>query len=206
MKVYVVRHGDKAEGDHFNEYLKHQDEPLSESGEAKAKMLCTYFKDISITQIYTSEYLRTKQTAKYVAELKRITPIEDRRLNEIDNGVIEFLSDEEIKKRFPKFWTDFFSYSKDVRFPDGETGEEVKTRQKELFDNILKYGQDVLLFSHEGYMRLLACHILGIPVYKRNQFKFDFCGIMELYYDVENKLWKIVRLNQIVENSSTPLM
>ena len=42
MKVYVVRHGDKAEGDYFNEYLKHQDEPLSESGEAKAKMLCTY--------------------------------------------------------------------------------------------------------------------------------------------------------------------
>ena len=41
MKVYVVRHGDKAEGDYFNEYLKHQDEPLSESGEAKAKMLCT---------------------------------------------------------------------------------------------------------------------------------------------------------------------
>ena len=89
MKVYVVRHGDKAEGDYFNEYFKHQDEPLSESGEAKAKMLCTYFKDISITQIYTSEYLRTKQTAKYVAELKRITPIEDRRLNEIDNGIIE---------------------------------------------------------------------------------------------------------------------
>lgn len=142
MKVYVVRHGDKADGDYFNEYLKHQDEPLSESGEAKAKMLCTYFKDINISQIYTSEYLRTKQTAKYVAELKRITLIEDRRLNEIDNGIIESMSDDEIKKRYPEFWADFFSYTKDVRFPDGETGEEVKARQKELM--WMKYIIDIL--------------------------------------------------------------
>ena len=103
MKIYVIRHGDKAEGDYFNKYLKHQDEPLNESGEVKAKMLCSYFKNINVSQIYTSEYLRTKQTAKYVAELNNITPIEDRRLNEIDNGVIVSISDDEIKKQYPKF-------------------------------------------------------------------------------------------------------
>jgi len=199
VKVYVVRHGDREKGNYFNKYLKHQDEPLSESGETKAKMLCSYFKNINVSGIYTSEYLRTEQTAKYVAELKNITPKKDRRLNEIDTGVIESLSDDEIKKQYPKFWTDFSSYTQDVRFPDGETGEEVKLRQKELLDDILKYGQDVLLLSHSGYIRLLACHILGIPVYKRHQFKVDFCGIMELYYDDENKFWRIIKWNQIAE-------
>jgi broad specificity phosphatase PhoE len=199
MKIFIVRHGDKEKGNYYNEYLRHQDSPLSSEGNQKAKKLYHYFEHKKITKIMVSEYLRTDQTAKYIAEKKGLQVIKDKRLNEIDNGIIEALSDEEIKEKYPEFWEDFFSYSKDVRFPEGETGEEVKVRQQDLLKELIKNDEDVLLISHEGYIRLLICQLLELPVYKRNLFKVDMCGIMEFEYDRKINAWRIVKFNQTVD-------
>lgn len=199
MRVYIVRHGDKEKDNYYNSDLRHQDPPLSEEGRQKAKKLLDYFKGKHINRIIVSEYLRTEQTAQYVAESKGLAVIKDRRLNEIDNGVIESMTDEDIKKKYPEFWKDFFSYSKDVRFPEGETGEEVRARQKALLYELIKNNEDVLLVSHEGYIRLLVCNLLDVPVYKRNLFKVDMCGIMELKYDKKIESWVIVKFNHTLD-------
>lgn len=199
MRVYIVRHGDKEKDNYYNSDLRHEDPPLSGEGRQKAKKLLDYFKDKHINRIIVSEYLRTEQTAQYVAESKGLAVIKDRRLNEIDNGVIESMTDEDIKKKYPRFWEDFFSYSKDVRFPEGETGEEVRARQKTLLYELIKNNEDVLLVSHEGYIRLLVCNLLDVPVYKRNLFKVDMCGIMELKYDKKIESWVIVKFNHTLD-------
>ena len=199
MRIYIVRHGDKENHDYYNADLKHHDPPLSEAGIRKAKKLFDYFKNKQINKIIVSEYLRTEQTAQCVAENKGLHIIRDRRLNEIDNGIIESMSDEDIKEKYPEFWDNFFSYSKDVRFPEGETGEEVKARQKDLLDELIKNDEDILLVSHEGYIRLLICNLLDIPVYKRNLFEVDMCGIMEFKYDRKLKSWIIVKFNHTLD-------
>lgn len=199
MKIYIVRHGDKEKGNYYNEYLRHQDEPLNENGKRRAEKLVDYFENKQFSKIYVSEYLRTAQTAHPIAEKRGIQVIIDKRLNEIDNGLIDSLSDEEIKEKFPEFWDDFMSFSKDVRFPEGETGEEVKCRQKDLLNTLIENGEDVLLFGHEGYIRLLLCHLLGLPVYKRHLFKIDFCGITEIEYDKETDVWMITKVNHTLD-------
>ena len=120
------------------------------------------------------------------------------RLNEIDNGIIEQLTDEEIIARYPEFWRDFMGGQVDVRFPEGETGEEVKARQADLLRDVIARDEDCLLISHEGYIRLLLCHILGLPVYKRRLFHIDFCGITELLYDQQTGVWRLLRVNHTV--------
>lgn len=57
---------------------------------------------------------------------------------------------------------------------------------------------DVLLVSHDGLIRLLACHLLGLPVYKRWSFQVDFCGLMEVSWQPDLASWKLVRFNQTV--------
>ena len=199
MKIFISRHGDKIRGGYYNESLKHQDEPLTEKGDTMAKKLIDFFDHIDIKRIIVSEYLRTSQTAKYVAKHKGITIEKDKRLNEIDNGIIESMDKEEIIKKYPAFWRNFNSYTMDVRFPEGETGEEVKLRQKNLLDELIQRDEDVFLVSHEGYIRLLICHLLDIPVYKRYLFKVDMCGIMEFEYDKTTQEWKIIRLNYTLD-------
>lgn len=196
MKIYIVRHGEKKSGAYFNHYLGHKDQPLSDAGEKSAKKLVDYFKQMTIKKIIASEYLRTFETAYYVALDKGLEVVRDKRLNEIDNGLIDMLSVEEIQLKYPEFWSDFMQASKDVRFPGGETGEEVRLRQNDLLNELIQAGEDTILFSHEGYMRLLMCTILDLPVYKRRLFKVDFCGIIELEYHTELKAWQILKCNQ----------
>lgn len=198
MKVYFVRHGDKERGNFYNTYLRHNDEPLSETGNERSKKLCGYFDNIKIDKIYVSEYQRTEQTAKFVSEHKELNLLRDSRVNEIDSGLIEGMSDNEIKSKFPQFYMDFFNYSKDVRFPEGETGEEVKDRQIAFLTELIIDGQDSLVFSHEGFMRLMVCNLLGLPTYKRYLFKIEFCGIVEIEYFSEKNIWKLNKVNQTV--------
>lgn len=196
MRIYFARHGDKARGDYFNPLLRHQDEPLTEEGVRKAVALAEYFAGREIGAVYASQYLRAGQTARYVAERKGLEVVRDGRLNEIDNGILESMTDAEIEARFPAFWADFCAHASDVRFPEGETGEEVRARQADFLESVLKRGRDALAVCHEGYIRLLACHVLGMPVYRRHLFKVDMCGILEIEYDKDSGGWRLIRMNQ----------
>lgn len=199
MKLYFIRHADKEEGDFYNAHLKHQDPPLTKRGRIRAEALAEYFENKNIDILYVSEYLRARQTAEILAEKKRLTTVMDRRLNEIDNGIIDGMSVFSIKEEYASFWSDFVSHSKDVRFPGGETGEEAKGRQLSLLSDLLAKGKDAALFSHEGYIRLLICTLLDLPVYERYRFAADFCSVTEIEFLYDSLKWRVVRINHTVE-------
>jgi broad specificity phosphatase PhoE len=124
---YIIRHAEKEKGDFYHPRLRHQDEPITEKGQDKSCKLWGYLCDKEIAAIYVSEYQRTRQTIEYAAEKLNIVPIVDGRLNEIDNGCIDGMSDEQIQQTFPELWKGFQERTTDFRFPGGETGEEART-------------------------------------------------------------------------------
>lgn len=197
MKAYIIRHADKEKGDYYNPQLRHQDEPISARGREQAKKLCAYFADKSMSAIFVSGYLRTAQTAACLAQQLNIDPIVDERLNEIDNGFIEGMSDTAIQDRYPDVWRAYMARSADFRFPGGETGEEARHRVASLLEEIRQKSGDVVMVSHEGLIRLLACHVLGLPVYDRWNFHVDYCGIMEIASQETPDRWKLIRFNQV---------
>ncbi len=195
---YIIRHAVKERGDFFNPYLRHQDEPISAQGQRDAPKLCTYFARKAIAAIYVSEYQRTQQTSEPLARQLNLTPVIDARLNEIDNGRLDGMTDEQIQQVYPDVWQAFLSRSADFRFPEGETGEEAQRRIVEFLEEKRRQhdSEGVAMVSHEGLIRLLMCTILGLPVYKRWNFHVDFCGIMEMTYQPEYAAWKLIRFNQ----------
>ena len=198
MTVYIIRHAHKEKGEFFNSRLRHQDEPISQQGQEEARKLWSYLCDGRISAIYVSEYQRTAQTIEYVARQTGIAPVIDERLNEIDNGCFDGMSDAEIQQKYPDIWKAFQERSADFRFPEGETGEEARQRIAEFLEEKRHVHEDenIVLVTHEGLIRLTACHILGLPVYHRWNFHFDYCGIMEITYQRECKTWKLIRFNQ----------
>ncbi|MEJ2513276.1 MAG: histidine phosphatase family protein [Anaerolineales bacterium] len=197
MKWYIIRHGDKEKGDFYNPVLRHQDQPISAKGRAEAENLVPYFTDKTISKIYVSEYIRTMQTIRPVAEKLKLTPIVDSRLNELAVGLIEGLSPEEINEKFPDLWEAFRGRDRDFQFPEGETGEQVLQRMQSFIAEKLPDDEDIIIMAHDGWIRILACHILDIPVYQRWDFVVDTCGIMEIEYESEYEHWMIVRFNHI---------
>jgi broad specificity phosphatase PhoE len=196
--VYIIRHAHKEQGNFFNPRLRHQDEPISPKGQEEARKLWSYLCDKEISAIYISGYQRTLQTIGYVAQQAGITPIIDERLNEIDNGQIEGLGDQEIQEKYPEVWGGFHERSADFRFPEGETGEEARQRIAGFLEEKrqLHANETIMAVSHEGLIRLLMCHLMKLPVYHRWNFRVDFCGITEISYQSDYKTWKLIRFNQ----------
>lgn len=197
MKWYIIRHADKEQGDFYNPILRHQDQPISAKGRAEAQKLYSYFTDKPIAKIYVSAYVRTEQTIKYVAQKMKLSPIVDSRLNEIDNGVVEGLPEQEIRQKFPDVWNAFRERDSDFQFPEGESGEDAQRRIKSFMEEKQEYKEDIILVSHDGLIRLLMCYILGIAVYRRWDFRVDTCGIMEIEYQPVFERWKLLRFNHI---------
>ena len=203
---YFIRHADKEKGNFYNPRLRHQDEPISQKGRQDAQELWSFFSDKQVSAIYISGYLRTGQTIDDVASHLGLTPIIDERLNEIDNGLFEGLSVQELEQDYPAAWKAFRERKEDFRFPEGETGEEARERIANLLEEKRKTYDtgNIILVSHEGLMRLLMCHIMNIPVYHRGNFQVDTCGIMEIAYQPEYKTWKLIRFNHTEKPNELP--
>jgi len=199
MTIYIIRHAHKQKGNFYHPRLRHQDEPISLNGQEQARRLWTYLSDKGISAIYVSAYRRTRQTIEYVSQQLGLSPVIDERLNEIDNGCLEGMSNEQIQIRYPDIWRLRQARTADFRFPEGETGQEASQRVADFLEEKRQTHQNenIVAISHEGLMRLTACYILGLPVHKRWNFHYvDFCGMMELAYQAQDQSWQLIRFNQ----------
>jgi probable phosphoglycerate mutase len=200
MTFYILRHAHKQLGDFYNPRLRHQDEPISQNGREQAEKLVAYFADKSISKIYISAYLRTAQTIAPVARDLGLVPVLDERLNELDNGLFDGASEEELREKFPAVLQALRERKAGFRFPEGETGEEAYERivafLKEKWEQ--HADENVIIVSHDGLIRTLMCHVTNMPVSGRWNFLVDFCGITEIFYEPEFGTWKLVRFNQVL--------
>jgi broad specificity phosphatase PhoE len=198
MTFYLLRHGDKVKGSFFNPTLRHQDPPLSEKGKKAASTLADHFSTKQICAIYVSSYIRTHQTAQPLADLLHLKPIEDSRLNELDNGFLDDMSEKEFKKAYPDVWKLYVTRTVDFRFPGGETGQETRDRIADFLTEKRKsHGKDnVLIVSHDGLIRVGMTYLLDIPVFRRGDFKVDLNGITQFEYQEDVDRWKLLAFNQ----------
>ena len=198
MTFYIIRHAEKEKGDFFNPTLRHQDQPISQKGGEQAEKLVAYFTDKEISSIYVSAYIRTGQTAAPLAKHLGLQAVIDERLNEIDNGLFDGATLEEIRQNFPAEWQDYRERKTDFRFPEGETGEEAQNRIVDFLEEKrgLHLDENTISVCHEGLIRILMCYLTNNPVYNRWNFYVDFCGITELTFQPDFGIWKLMRFNQ----------
>ena len=197
--IYFIRHAQKETGEFYDPLSGRHDQPISAAAQAEAEHLMPFFKGKSIAAIYFCEYRRTWQTIQPVAQMLGITPVIDPRLNEIDNGQVGMLRNEEFQRSFPETWNAYVSRAVDFRFPGGETGTEAQAR---VIDFLAKKqathsNEDIIANSHDGLMRLMMCYLVDLPLYRRSFFQVDTCGMIEIAYQPEYQAWKVVRCNQV---------
>ena len=186
MKFYFARHAEKPKGDFFNALLRHDDQPISPFGKKQATRIKKYFLKHKIKSIYVSEYIRTEQTARPLARKLNIVPVVDSRLNEIDNGIIDKLTDEELRDNHPDVWKAIQDRNRDFRWPQGETGLEAQERVVSFIKEYSEPDGSILIVSHDGIIRILFCYVLGLPVYSRFNLKVDTASITEIEFDESN--------------------
>jgi len=162
-KVYLVRHGQTE----WNKKLTFRgkiDIPLNEMGHREAEAISEALKDKNIEVIYTSPLRRSIETTEPIAKLfhLEIVPIEG--LIDISYGDWEGLTFNEVKKRYSDQYKKWEKRPDLVKFPNGETLNEVRDRSFRAFKNIVKEnpGKSILIIPHRVINKVLICSILGL--------------------------------------------
>lgn len=161
MNIYIVRHG-QSEGNIDN---IHQGEnaQLSEEGKRQSKSLAKRLMDKKIDVIYTSPYLRTKQTAETIAKQLKI-PVEywDSLKERKRPSEIEGLSYNHPKASEIYEITRKNQIKADWKYSDDESFNDLLKRAKEVEEYLLKHhsNQNVLCVSHIGMLIMIVLQII----------------------------------------------
>lgn len=154
--IYLTRHGESV----FNiENRIGKDPPLSERGLQYARALARFFEGRPV-KIYTSTLNRTTQTATFVSSGD---PSALSALDEIDAGLCEGLTYDEIAARFPSEAAARHKDKLGYRYPQGESYLDVIGRLEPAIIEIERQTSDVLVIGHQAINRALYGYFLGKP-------------------------------------------
>lgn len=147
--IYITRHG-QTEWNVEKRMQGWSDSPLTELGVQQAKWLEERLKDTKLDVIYSSPINRALSTANIVNSKRHIPLYTDLRLREINMGIWEGLTQDEIEKLYGKELYDFWNAPKSYKPYSGESFYQVRQRTKELIKEIISenIGKDILIVTH----------------------------------------------------------
>lgn len=159
--LFLIRHGETF----FNlEDRIGGDSDLTAKGRAQAWALAEYFKKKDIPYIFSSRMKRTVQTAEPIRSLQQnstIIPLEE--FNEIDSGVCECMSYEEIRQKMPHVYAMRKENKYHYVYPEGEGYVSMKKRidsgiKKALY--LSSNCQNIMIVGHRAANRMILSHFL----------------------------------------------
>ncbi|XP_025108761.1 6-phosphofructo-2-kinase/fructose-2,6-bisphosphatase-like isoform X5 [Pomacea canaliculata] len=150
--IYLTRHGESK----MNQDGRiGGDSDLSERGWQYAEALGKFVEEENIQElkVWTSELKRTIQTARYISAPKEHW----KALNEIDAGVCEGMTYEEIQEKYPEEFAlrdqDKFHY----RYPSGESYQDLVARLEPVILE-LERQENVMVICHQAVARCLLAY------------------------------------------------
>lgn len=159
--LYLIRHGETF----FNlEDRIGGDSDLTENGRSQAVAMAQFFKKKRIPIIFTSQKKRTIQTAEPIRDMQgscTIIPLAE--FNEIDSGVCECMSYEEIKREMPHVYSARKKDKYNYVYPQGEGYVTMRKRidrgiKKALY--LSEISSDIMIIGHRAANRMILSHFL----------------------------------------------
>lgn len=197
MKILLARHGEtrwNAEG----RYQGQMDIPLSDVGEAQARLLGERLKDVAIRRAIASPLARARRTAELALGEARVPQLGlDVDLQEIAHGEWEGLLASEIRERDPERLRAWREAPESVQMPGGESLQQVLDRAWPALESATEgLGADdaLLVVAHDAVNRVLLCRVLGLPLSRLWSFRQAPTTINLLEGPDVNHL-EVVRLN-----------
>lgn len=158
--VYLVRHAQPLSGAH--RCLGQTDAPLDEVGLYQASRLREWFADKPFVAICSSPLERCAQTARIIADDRM--PIDIRpTLKELDGGLWENMSFDEIRKQYPKEYEERGKHLGTTAPPEGESVMEAGARFGTCMEQLAReLDGDFVVVGHSGASRGFLCPLLGV--------------------------------------------
>lgn len=162
--VLLVRHGETpwhAE----NRYCGRTDVPLTERGREQAARLAGWAARAGVAAVHSSTLIRARDTAVPAARAVGVPLHCDERLVEVDFGLAEGLTPEQMRVRWPRERAAFERDPVAHPLPGGEDPHAAIARGAAALGEIVAGSPavpgPVLVVCHGTLLRLLTCHLTG---------------------------------------------
>lgn len=164
MRLFIMRHGETD----WNVQKKIQgqvDIPLNDKGIKLARETGEALRGVPLDLAITSPLSRAKETARIVLEGRDVPLYEDRRIEEINFGVMEGVSGVEAKngeygQNYQRFFADALHYQAP---PKGESIQDICQRTKEFFQELIHHREledkNILITTHGCAARALLQNV-----------------------------------------------
>lgn len=175
--IYLMRHG----ADPADRYGGWSTYGLTEKGREQVHSAKNSLYSKGITQIYSSDLVRAKETAEIVANALSLEIIYLPQFRESNNGSLAGMLKSEAKEKYPGVYWSALAWTE--TWPGGESPEQffhrIQCAWHEFKEQVGK--NNVLLVSHGGVMNIILCLENGIQyTNKKTHFQIKDAEIVQI--------------------------
>ena len=184
MRLILVRHG-QTEWNQLGRIQGRTDIPLNDTGIMQARAAGEGLSQRRIDAVYSSPMQRAFDTATEIARPHGLPVISLDDIIEIDFGLWEKKTADELKKLYPEYWNDWSWHLDEEKSANmqAESAYTILNRVKRALNSIFEEntaGSTAVVVSHTMPIKLIMANAIGLPLKSLQSIKVGNCGICEL--------------------------
>lgn len=193
-KLILARHG-HVDGINPPRFRGRWDVPLSKIGLQQASALAERIRaEFEPVAVYTSPLSRCVSTGQAIEKACSIEAAVLQGLHDLDYGDWQGRTHQEIKAAAPEIYEQWLKSPERVRFPNGESLQDLVARASEALREILAGGDGTaIIVGHDSVNRALLLHLLDLPLGAYRRFELSPASVSEIVLEGETTL--LCRLN-----------
>lgn len=178
-RLFLMRHGNTVDEETKKVYKGRTDIPLSRTGISRIHGAAAFLSAFTLDRIYTSTLSRSIDSGRIIAASQGLDIEVAPAFDEVDFGVWEGLSFEEIRERYPE---DLRLWLKDPAAYPPPRGESFRSAQKRSMGALRKIiaehrGQQIAVVAHAGILRIMIFALLDMRLRKLFRMGQGYGGI-----------------------------
>jgi alpha-ribazole phosphatase len=193
-RIHLIRHGE-VEGAGTPRYNGHADVALSDRGIEQYHALKQRLAGSNISACYSSDLQRCRIGAEILGEYLRIRPVFEPALRELNIGIWEGMTWDEIRQLWPDEWDARLADIVNYRVPEGENLLDLQSRLMPEIERIIAdhAGEEVLVVAHGGANRVILLNAIGAPLSALFNIEQNYCcyNIID-YFEDGNRVVKLL--------------
>ena len=204
MEILLLRHGE-TDWNLQGRCQGASDLDLNSSGMSQAEELGRILRQEPLTAIYSSPLKRAFRTAEIIGRHHSDLPILiDGDFRELDHGLLEGLTFDEIKSQYPAFIGRWREAAAESKVPGGESLAEVDLRSWNALQRVAeRHAADTaLVVTHNFPILAMLCRITATPLDNYRAFRTVPCALARIRHTKEQG-WQLVHGGQS-DSTATP--
>lgn len=177
-KIILIRHGE-SELNKDKVFFGWLNPFLTKYGEEQIKILAD--KIDSYDFIYSSPLKRAYLSAELV-NYKKLEIFTDNRIKELNFGIFEGLTYDEIVKTYPEESKKWKSEGIDYFYKNGESIKELNNRVVSFIEEIKNNDKTYLIITHFGVINSILCYYISENINNFWKFKSDLASITTIEF------------------------